>query len=384
MLNLRKASYLLVLALLCCKKPYNPPAITSSNSYLVVEGVINSGNDSTIITISKTVNLNAVTTLNPVIGAAVIVESDQNQIYQLTDINGNGHYSAASLNLSASQKYRLSINITEGNQYLSDFVPVKSTPPIDSVGYLVQNNGVQLYVNTHDPTNNTRYYRWDYDETWMFHSKYFSDIILDKNNNILADRADAQAVYHCFGNDASSNIVLGSTAKLTKDVVYQNPLTKIPITSEKFENKYSILVKQYALTADEYTFYQNLKKNTEQLGSIFDAQPSQLKGNIHNVTNANEVVIGYIAATNVQSKRIFISNNVIPPDTQPIYPYDCEQDTVLFSGDVQGILINPPYVYMPTIKKFDKRGNPIGYLYSTPICVDCTLRGTTTTPLFWK
>src|SRR5882762_9423598 len=112
MLNFRKASYLLVLALSCCKKPYNPPAITSSNSYLVVEGVINSGNDSTIITISKTVNLNAVTTLNPVLGASVTVESDQNQIYQLTDINSNGRYSAAPLGLPGSQKYRLSINIS--------------------------------------------------------------------------------------------------------------------------------------------------------------------------------------------------------------------------------------------------------------------------------
>ncbi|MEO6979770.1 MAG: hypothetical protein ABI113_15385 [Mucilaginibacter sp.] len=40
-----------------CTKPYNPPAIVSPGTYLVVEGVINSGSDSTVIKLSKTVRV---------------------------------------------------------------------------------------------------------------------------------------------------------------------------------------------------------------------------------------------------------------------------------------------------------------------------------------
>ena len=45
-----------MVALVSCKKPYFPPVISGPNGYLVVEGAINSGSDSTFITLSRTVN----------------------------------------------------------------------------------------------------------------------------------------------------------------------------------------------------------------------------------------------------------------------------------------------------------------------------------------
>ena len=378
---------LMVLALCCCKKPYTPPATSTPNSYLVVEGVINPGNDSTIIKLSKTVNLDAKVTTNPLTGATVTVEGSQNGTWPLID-DGNGHYVSPGLNLPAAQQYRLRIN-TGGGQYVSDFAPIKPTPPIDSIGYTVEPDGVKLYVNTHDPANNTRYYRWDYNETWIFHAKYLSVSWLDPATHTMQYRPPDKMVYFCFGNDVSDNIILTSTTKLSSDVVFQNPLTKIPLTSEKLESKYSILVKQYALTPEAYTFYQNLKKNTEQLGSIFDAQPSQLVGNIHSVTNTSEPVIGYVIVSNVQSKRIFILNTILPKGTPTIYPYDCEEDTAKYKNkqgynDVQNILIDPPYYYEATIPLSAPGGGIYAFLYSTPLCMDCTLRGTTQRPSFWK
>ena len=385
---IRNTCYLLVLFLFCCKKPYNPPVIASVNSYLVVEGVINSGNDSTVIKLSKTVNLNARVTLNPLIGATVTVESNQNGTWALTGDNA-GNYVSAGLNLPVSGQYRLRINTADGKQYLSDFIAVKPTPPIDSVGYTVQNKGVQLYVNSHDPANNTHYYRWDYNETWIFHAKYESQYMLDPVTNQIVPRPYDKSVYYCYANDASSNILLNSTAKLSKDEVYQSPLTSVPFNSEKFEVTYSILVRQYALTGDAYQFYLNIQKNTEQLGSIFDAQPSQLQGNIHNIADANEPVIGYLSVTNVQSKRIFLTGAIVPTGTVINYPYDCEQDTAVFKNkqnynDVQNILINPPLTDLPTEALFTPTGAIYGYLYSSLGCTDCTLRGTTKVPSFWR
>ncbi len=69
MIKLHKACYLLLFALLCCKKPYDPPAIKSNGSYLVVEGVINSGADSTTIKLSRTVGLSTANASKP--GAAL-------------------------------------------------------------------------------------------------------------------------------------------------------------------------------------------------------------------------------------------------------------------------------------------------------------------------
>jgi hypothetical protein len=75
--------------------------------------------------------------------------------------------------------------------------------------------------------------------------------------------------------------------------------------------RYSILVKQYALTEDGYHYYQILKKNTESLGSIFDAQPSELTCNFHSLQDPTEIVIGFFSASSVVQKRIFIDKSQV-------------------------------------------------------------------------
>jgi hypothetical protein len=166
---------ILMAVIISCKKPYNPPAISAPGSFLVVEGVINNGPDSTIFKLSHTVNLNSKISTNPVLGAVLTVESDQNSVYPLTEI-GKGSYAIAGLSLDNARKYRLRIK-TEQDEYLSDFVPVVNAPPVDTVNFDVLGNGIQLNVSTHDLATNSRYYRWDYKETWIFHSFYQSGYV---------------------------------------------------------------------------------------------------------------------------------------------------------------------------------------------------------------
>jgi hypothetical protein len=388
MIRLRYALYLSALCFFSCKKPYLPPASSTVNSFLVVEGAINSGSDSTIIKLSKTVKLDDTTTVNPLLGATVTVESDQNDTWQLIDHNNHGKYASPSLNLPQTAKYRLRIKTNNGSQYLSDFIAVKPTPPIDSIGYNLIDGVVKLYVNTHDPANNTHYYRWEYEETWQFKSYWQSIYVYDPITKSIVDRPRDKGVYFCFGNDQSSHILVNSTAKLSQDVVYQSPLTDIPLTSEKVETKYSILVRQYALPLEAYQFYQNVQKNTEDLGSIFDAQPTQLNGNIHNLTNPAEPVIGYLTVTNVQTKRIFIPTSDLTSQILTIYPSTCILDTASYndSRGVNTIAINllglpitnePLWGIGPSLP-------PQSFAYSTAICVDCTIRGFREQPSFWR
>jgi hypothetical protein len=386
--------FILLAAISGCTKPYSPPEISSPGSYLIVEGFINSGTDSTVIKLSRTVSLSNTGVSSPELHAVVAVESNKNVIYPLTE-TGNGNYASAGLNLNSANTYRLSIKTASNVQYYSDFEPVVVTPPIDSVGYQVQSNGIQVYLNTHDPAGNVKYYRWDYKETWQFHAEYQSLYV--SNGTAIVPRTSAQMVYSCFGNDTASNILLGSSAALSEDVIYKTPITQIASASEKLETKYSIQVNQYALTGDAYSFWQNLKKNTEQLGSIFDAQPSQINGNIHCQNNPLEPVIGYISVSTVQRKRIFISNAQLPrlPQWNTVYPYTCSVDTDLFcrpegkmcQNDVALFLIPAGSIELP-IDLVTSNGNgppsTLGYSSSNAQCVNCTIRGTTLQPGFWK
>ena len=233
--------------------------------------------------------------------------------------------------MTSSNKYGLKIMTTGGKAYQSDLVVAKNSPPIDSVYYRIESDGLRVYADTHDPANNTKYYRWDFEETYEFHSSFQSfDYLSTTPIDTVLPRTLDQHIFICWRGDVSSTILLNSSAKLAKDVITDNPITFIASSSEKIATRYSILVKQYALTTDAYNYFQQLKKNTEKLGSIFDPQPSELPGNIHCVSDPTETVLGYITAGSPAETRIFISNRVLPA-WQSITAYTgCKMDTALY------------------------------------------------------
>jgi hypothetical protein len=370
-----------------CKKQINNQVVTAATNYLVVSGNIALG-DTTVINLSRMLSVNDTATSKAEPGATVTIEGSQSGVYPLTSKN-NGNYVSAPINLSSAQNYRVKISTGDGKQYASDFVPVKNSPPIDSVNYVVQNNGLQINVNTHDPANKTHYYRWDYTETYIVRSEYNSRYIV-VNHDTTALRTPDQQIYNCWATSYASSIALGSSVNLSSDIIKNQQVALIPPKSEKLRVRYSILVKQYGLTSDAYNYLTLLKKNTEQLGSIFDAQPSELKGNIHSLSNSTEPVIGYITAAVVTQARIFVDNQNLPASWAPDLSY--------YNGCQ---IFNEYYDYLPPHSTYDEQlvkqfiytgfETPIdtilvpkGLKAAYPHCVDCTLRGTNKQPAFWK
>jgi len=404
---MRKWKYfLLLLPALACRKPFVPPVTNTANSYLVIEGSINSGADSTFIKLSRTVKLTGKTGSMPELNATLAIEGDQNTSYPLTE-KVKGYYACAGLNLDNTHKYCLDIKTSNGKEYRSDFVSVLDSPPIDSITFDVNGTpqsgaGLNVYVNTHDETGKVKYFRWDYQETWIFHTHYFSQYY-STGDTVLPRLSPDKNVTFCWASDTSSSIVLGSSAKLTKSIIYQNPIVSIVSTSEKFENKYSILVRQYALSEDAYNFYTMMKKNTEELGGIFDVLPSQNPGNLHCVTNPAEPVVGYITAGKVTSKGIFINSSqwpswstLTPEDSgcklefdysDPLHPIPCCYYNLAGVNQVDEFINFNRTDFSSPFIPIDAIGPPgpiIGYHASVRECADCTLRGTNIAPSFWK
>jgi uncharacterized protein DUF4249 len=373
-----------------CRKLYAPPAIATQNvvNYLVVEGMINT-QDSTIIRLSRTIALSSPASTRPELGATVNVVSDGGSGYVLTETSG-GYYSAPNLGLNPTGKYGLKIVTTDGKAYQSDLVQARTSPPIDSVYYKVVSNGVKIYADTHDPSGNTRYYQWTYGDTYRFNSAYDSETYLSKVPfDTVLFRSVAQRIFTCYRSDTSTSILINTSAKLAKDIISLNEILFIPSDAEQIEDRYSIFVRQYALTAEAFNYLQQLKKNTEQLGSIFDPQPSDLRGNITCTSDPKVPVIGYISAGSSASERIYIDIRNLP-DWRAVTPYSaCMLDTALYcagAGCENQVAdeIYPGYVLpvLPVHAKDDPVGI-IGYSVSSRECVDCTLRGTTTKPAFW-
>jgi len=375
-----------------CKKPYTPPAVAAPNNYLVIEGIIAAGQDSTVITLNRSVNIGQKVTHNPELGATVTVQSDQNTAYALTQTD-SGRYAAPPLNLDNNHKYKLVIKTADGRTYESDYEPIVVTPAIDTLRYEVTASGLNFFTNTHDPANKTHFYRWDYAETYMFLTplislyKYIPYPFYFANRVI--SRKPSELIHTCYVTLNSSTIILNSSAKLQADVIADNPITQIPSSSEKIYYRYSIIVRQYALTQKAYEFWTLLKKNTEQLGTIFDAQPSGIIGNLHCTSDPKEPVIGYVSAGTISKKRIFIDRTELP--VWPFDPPQCKPSALGWKKkeNVPAELADSVFIPLgPIITGYDPLAKDSTYSVSVGYydCVNCTyhLNGKTQKPDFWK
>ncbi len=368
---------MLVTAGFGCKDIYKPTIISSNNSYLVVEGVLNAGNGPTTIRLTRTFKLDDSARLRAETNAQLYVDGKDN-ITRPLSMAGDGFYSSPNLNLTYGEEYRLHIKTANGSEYVSDYMVALKTPPIDSLGFHENEDGVQIHVNSHDNTNNTRYYRWDFDETWEIRTYYFSQYMFV--NDKVIERTPADDVSTCWKTNFSKNITLGTTAPLVSDIVYRAPVIFIPRGDEKLAVRYSILLRQYAMEKKAYEFFDLMKKNTETLGTIFDAQPSELKGNITCTTNPGEGVIGYVSASSIEEKRSFISVNELQNWR---FIEDCPSGTVANNLDSLRQAYQAGYsIYNVHYPDFGIL--PDFYYVSYKGCVECTARGgVLQKPSFW-
>ena len=362
---------LVALFFFSCKESYVPPSGTLNSSLLVVEANLDPSGITSIM-LSRTTNLHDTTQVRRENNAVVTVEGKDNTIQSLVG-QGNGYY-IANLSLSFNQEYRLRIK-TSGNEYLSDYVRTISNPPLDSITWNQDNEGVRIFVNTNDPTGETKYFRWDYVETWEIRSYFPSDYIFI-NGSLRQRIFPAEDVRICWKNSPSTQLFLANSAQLQSGIISQVPILQIRRGDEKLLWRYSIIAKQYALEKDAYNFFEILKRNTEDIGSFFGPLPAEIKGNVRCLTKPDEQVIGYVTSSSVSQKRIFIEGFQVL--NWPSFE-SCEEKRIPNNADSirQAVLngFSPAYYLVPPVDRF---------VFSTPECVDCTRRGgVNKRPIFW-
>ncbi len=364
-----------------CIEPYQPPVATNNKNILVVDGSLNT-NGISEITLTHVLSLGSSNDPLAVTGATVKVENSNGLVITFNE-GAAGHYLTSSQTLPTHVNYRLVINTVDNKKYVSSFVQPIISPTIDSVTWeLTADKGVQIYANSHDLQNNTKRYLWKYTETWLYTSAFQSRFKWI-NGQVVA-RSENDDIYHCYQTEYSTKILYSSTEALNQDIVTRFPVTYMPQNSERISKKYSILVTQYGLTQEGYNFWSQLKKNTEDLGTLFDPQPSLVTGNFQCLTNSDEVILGFFTAGTNSEKRIFIPSEKLAilaaKNYQTIYS-DCIADT-LFNKDI------PSWKFSKIESIIDIAAmgrTTVGYRVSSLNCVDCRRKnGTNIKPAFWQ
>ena len=156
---------LVVVVAFGCVDPYEIKTTTSTNM-LVVEGVLSNQLKRHQILLSRTTSLTD-RELHRERNATVWISDEKDQEIQLTEAQP-GVYETPELSAAAGKAYVLHIKTSDGSEYRSLKVAFNDGVEMGNVyaKYIDNPNGagkgIQVYVDTEDPSNQKRFYRWNY------------------------------------------------------------------------------------------------------------------------------------------------------------------------------------------------------------------------------
>ncbi len=365
---------LLMQILLGCREQYFPK-IEKYEDILVVDGLITDHEGPHMVRLSRSFSFDE-SFPDPEVGALVIIfDEDQNEYY-FSEEQAGVYQSSLNLKGEIGRSYMLHVSTADGETYESDWVELRSVPEIDSVTFEFEERpttdindpfyGVQIKINTHDPLDQTRYYRWEWTESWEFLTPISSSLYPGE--------------HRCWGSSRSSIIAIGTSEHLSKDVLDDFPVYFISAGNSKLRIKYSTLVSQYSLSREAYSYWKSLQDITQNMGSLFDPTPAMVNGNLHNQNNSDIPVLGIFQASAVTSQRIFIDRSDIPAFLN--IPSGFAACNFYTTADSTEIAYYDNHDY-PFVDEYID-GETLFHIYTnSPVCFRCTMSGTNERPEYW-
>jgi hypothetical protein len=371
--------FVLLATLLGCRTPYEPEVPATELRVLVVEGYLDTEGLKSELKLSRTAPLGASSAFIPELRAKVLLKSASGQVFPLTE-TGLGTY-IFERNIDEKQSYLLEIELSSGERYVSEGLQPIVTPEIIDAGFKRDEEGVEVFVSTQGNANADDFL-WTFEETWIFRPRIRTTYIYVPEIKNVRDQKQSEQTSLCFKTEPSPGILLETSSRFKDQVVFQKTITEIPTGDERIMERYSILVSQKGLASKDVPFWEILKKNTEDIGSIFSPLPSLIGGNIKSLDAAKSPVIGQVSLGVIRQKRIYINQVQVSPWNylDPKFNDCVIGEEVVLAKDYQAIFGNGAVV--PT-RPLMVGTTIVGYYPSSKRCTDCSLYASKLKPSFW-
>ena len=315
---------------------------------VVVDGTITNLNEPQVIRLnrSKSDSLTGRFGTLPLTGLTVEIVVDSAQAVVLREINTGEYQAPDGFRGQVGHSYQLRFTLRDGTRYQSNQEVMPAVPPIDNVsarfnptslpaelydGTINQYRGAhEVSVSWQDPVGEHNYYRWDWKlyekQEWCktcvqgFYEQYnpydyktlYEDCYAPAEYQMLNYNYGGYTYY--FVNDYTCRTdcwaILSNTDLNVFDDQYSNgghingrSVARIPYYQR---NGCLIEVRQSSLTQKAYAYFKLFQAQTQNTGGLADTPPTALAGNVRNVTNSRERVVGYFTASAVSSSRYWI------------------------------------------------------------------------------
>lgn len=350
MKQLIKYCILAFVILQSCEQIYTPE-VDEVESAVVVDARIVSGVTGNYISLYQSVGYNDNSRIYPpVSGASVSIISNTGDEYKLRETTP-GRF-PADLNLNAENQYKLRISHA-GKTYESTFESVPSAPSVDTVygvagtkliapegsndiDDFIETVGVQLYTDIVS-NNQLPYFRF----TARLVMQYTYTVLIPSPSGPMEVTTYA---WNSYTPGTTFNIASPDRFTSTNNIL-RHPLyflTKRPYIEKQsfmehgpYFNGWILILYQHRLSETAYNFYNDLNKQLEATGKMFDPLYVQAENNLSCLSNPDEVILGNFEISTVTETRYFVN----------------------FISDKAGYLVKPiPYFY-----EIPLSGESLGY-----------------------
>ncbi len=367
---------LLLVVVYSCEEEYWPE-IDNYENLLVVNGSIHTGKGpyKVVLSLSSPVQESA---FLPLEGCEVAIQESTGYTETLGEVEpGIYMTSPDGIRGQAGHKYKVTIKTKEGKRYESEYKVIPEPIGIDTIYAELEYKqdidmshdlvGYRFILNSNKSASDTNYFFWNLTETYEFTSDFYIDYIY---KGYIEKFPNFDSVYRCWKTETVPEIFILNTAELSTSQVKNFPLIYVTTETKKLTIRYSLLVEQFTIDYENYKFWRDINNQITEGGGLFTSQPFQIRGNVKNVTNPDEAVLGYFMVAGISTKRIFVNR---PP--VDFYYQKCNPIT-----DLRGLgFTKPPDwpIYLTVLPSGKKA-------YSSEFCFDCTLKGgNLNPPEFW-
>ncbi len=364
---------------------------------LVIEATITNEFKYQEINLSRTFKLE-LNGPSPERNAIIKITDNSQNTYKFTETIPGKYVSDIEFSPQLNVNYVLQITTFDGRSYSSQPTILTSSTQIDTINTLREiddfgNENITISVDSFDPTGNSKYYRYKYEETYKIIAPYWSKYDLILTTYVYpfrvgrVNKTDEKQV--CYNTVPSNSIIQTETTGFFEDRVSNFPVRVISRYNPIISHRYSILVKQYIQSLDAFTFYKTLANLSGSESLFSQNQPGFFNGNVFSIDDANEKVIGFFEISSVSSKRIYFNyTNLFPNEPLPPYFTECDFFAPTDIADASDPSALYTYIKGGDVIYYSENLdpdliNPGPYFLVTAECGDCTRLGTNVKPNFW-
>ena len=317
-----------ILSVAGCVDPYDPSLSYNSN-LVVVSGIVTDLNEVQTISLSRSrSSADTANVSTPIRRAVVTVTVNGTTPVSLLEVQPGVYQFPTGFRGQVGNTYQLRFQTAEGATYESSVETMTSVPPIirtydqfnpegtrkNASGQPIPAN--DIYIDMQDPANGRNFYLWRWKlyevQSWCATCQQGRYVVVDVGpvgagpidviGCVRDSTVGTQNLFDypcrglCWDIFYNTDIDVFSDVYTNGQLQTGHKVASIPIYQR---NPALIMVQQLSLSANAYRYYNLFAAQVQNTGTLADSPPAPLAGNIKNLADPTENVVGYFSAASV-------------------------------------------------------------------------------------